>query len=492
MLKMIGASMDLLGHAIGHAHRLSEDVVRDSRRVAETTQELADTASEAAVAIRDAGRATPRTLRIAGEAARLAASYRIHWAAANHMTEEAAQARLNQVHAANAARITAACQELGGGVLKLGQLLSCRADLLPRVWTDQLGTLTDQATPECFDAILAALQAELDPVQMAQFAHIDPEPLGAASLAQVHAATLLDGRDVAIKVQRPGIEDVVKMDARALVLAAPALEGVLPGIDAVTIAREVSKSLVDELDFKAEAVAMDEMAGHFAENKRLLVPRSLPELSNARVLTMTRATGQRLTDWLDTATDDQKNAFFETLIDSFAAQVLRYGLVHADPHPGNFLVTPDNHLVMLDFGAVQRYTPQQRKAWAELMGAILTRDFMRVAELLETLGFRSTGDDPDALVSSARLMLAAFQEELGGDLSQIDPRAQMEAMMHIARSNPIAVPGEFVMLGRVFAALGGLVMAHKPQVNLFGLVSVHLAAALSVKPEIEMAAEAAA
>ncbi len=480
-LSVLEASFDLVGHVLGHGEQLTSDVVRDSKAVA---SEAAAFYSATTRGFSDAKRATPRFLRIVSEAGRIAASYRLHESAAPHMSPELRQRRMNRVHAANARRVYGLCIELGGGVLKLGQFLSCRMDLLPDAWVQALSGLQDNVPAQPFTEIAPYVEVELGAPLDTLFATFDPEPLAAASLAQVHAATLLDGTAVAVKVQRPGIDEIIETDIAAIRVAAGMLRGLLPEMDMETITRQLGVSLIEELDFQKEAANALELATCFKDDDRVIVPVPRPALSTGRILTMDRLNGRRITEFLD-AEPGQRDTVLEVLIDCFCAQVLRHGVLHSDPHPGNFLVVDGPkgpRLALLDFGCVQRFPSEVRRAYAGLASAIVSRDFMRVAELLDVMGFQSADDKPDSLITFAQMFLEAFSEDLAGGLDSIDARAQLEKAMAMARTNPIVrIPQDFVMLGRVFGALGGLLMHYKPKINLFLILAPHLSHAMSTR-----------
>lgn len=482
-IDIFNATIDMVGNLIGRSYRLKSDVVRDSRAVARESAALYRAAVGAGRAVVDASRATPRFARIMSEVLWLAGAYRLHAAAARHMPADVAAERLNGVHRNCAERMYRLCIELGGGVLKVGQLLSARMDLLPMSWIEPLARLQDRVPAEPLEDVQHVIEEALGAPVSELFASIERQPLAAASLAQVHAARLHDGTEVVVKVQRPDIDAVVAIDAQALQVAASTLRQLIPKVDVETVVREVCSALVRELDFGAEAIHMTEFAVCFAADDRVIVPRVIPELTARRVLTMTRVEGARLTDWLNDAAQTDRAALdtlLGTMVDLFCAQVLTHGLVHADPHPGNFMVCPGPRLAFLDFGCVQRYTAEQRTAWAQLTSAILSGNAERIATDLETLGFVS--NDRAALVEMAGLVLESFREELGGDLSQIDARAQLERFMELVQDSPVvAIPPGFVMLGRVLATLGGLVLHYEPRINLFLLVAPHLSHALTAQ-----------
>ncbi len=463
----------LVGRLGARLDAISLDLARDVGEVARDARALAESAREQATAIK---RATPRAARLAQVAAAILARHR--WlrlqAAARHgrVGGPAAAGLSADDHRDLARRVTAAAAELRGGIAKLGQIASCRPDLIGPIWATELATLQDDVPPVEASAIRARIEAELGAPVDQLFATFDDAPIAAASLAQVHAATLDDGTRVVVKVQVPGIEGVIEADIAALRVIAGAL-GDVPGLDLPTLVAELGRALAVELDYEAEAEAMWSFA------TSAVVPVLVESRSTRRVLTMTRIEGERLIPALDRlgASDpDARDAVFATLVSEIAAQVLVRGRVHADPHPGNFLVTSDGRLAILDFGCMLTLDKSERAAYARLVLAIAGGDRAAVVRELATLGF--TADDPHQLAELATSMVGAMRPDTA--VSEIDWQVAFADQIAAARGlGGLSIPRSFVLLGRVLATVAGLLATYKPRIQLHPLIASSLAQAIA-------------
>jgi len=462
---------------LGRIDKLIDDVARDSRRIARDSQELYDAVADQMRGAQDAVRATPRFARIVSEMTALSVRYRMHRIRREAAGRPYEGPALDALHADCAARLRDMCLELRGGVLKLGQFISGRVDLLPAPYIEALAQLQDRVPPVDTALILERIETELGRPVDEVFQTFCPEPLAAASLAQVHAATLHDGTAVAVKVQVPGVEDAVSVDLAAMRASLEALRDILPPTDYDTVASELSRAVTAELDFRAEASNARGFRDRFADSDDVLVPKVFDELSTERVLTMELVEGRRLTDFLDDADDDQRDALMTTLVRAFCAQVVEHGIFHGDPHPGNFLVAPGPRLAMLDFGSAPQLSPERRRLYAELATTVFARQTERIGELLSELGFATRSGSMESLTALADQLLAQLGP-LAGELGAIDPRAELARGMAALRDDPVVrVPEDFVLLGRLFGSLGGLVLRYPTRTSLFAVLAPYLARA---------------
>lgn len=479
--------------------KLIADLKADSQRIVDQSAALGDALSGAITArgealsgalaarwapLAQAARATPRAARLVGEAGILYAAYRWHDIRTAGLSEEAQRAERDALDRRSAERLYKACIELRGAVLKLGQFASTRRDLLPPAYVEALSRLQDQVPPVPFDRIAERVQAELGAPIEELFASFDAEPIAAASLAQVHGAVLPDGTKVAVKVQVPDVEELVEGDLSLFSLLASSFGDLAPGLDLVTVAAELGRSVREELDYRLEAERSRRMAEDLAGDQAVLVPRVHDRFSSARVLTLDRIEGEKLIDFLDRARQEGNEAgrdrVLAALVGSYTGQILGRGRFQADPHPGNFLVCPDQRLALLDFGAIRELDEGERQAYVALTGAVIARDRKRAADLLEKLGFAvREGADPEALHRFADLFLDAFRPDPDRPLADLDPRAAFDEALALGRKSPILIPHHFVQIGRVLAAIAGLLLAYRPRIDLWPLIAPHVASIAS-------------
>jgi ubiquinone biosynthesis protein len=472
---VVAAVGDLVKHVVMHANRLAEGVARDAGEVARDAEAFGAAAVVQWEGLREGARATPRLARVLGQGARILALWRWHRMRALARGEDAVDNPA--IHRALAIAVREACVDLRGGILKIGQLASCRPDLLPQAWIEELSQLQDRVPAVPTEDIVAAIERELGAVVLDKFTTFDTESLAAASLAQVHAATI-GKQPVVVKVQVPGIADVIDADIGALRVLSRLAGDLVPGVDLAPIVTELAKALTEELDYRAEAVnLMDFKAAAKASGDPVVVPAPVLYLSTERVLVMERIAGERLTDALERAEPAARDKICATIVSSVARQVFVHGVVHADPHPGNFLVTPEGEVAVLDFGCVLRLDADARRAWGRLFAALVGRDHARAAHELAALGFEA--DDPEDLLKMGATIIDAMRPDMNA--AEIDWNAQLaqftDTLAAAGRSGTtMRVPRSFVLLARVLGTLAGLLVRYRPNLQPFALIAPYVIA----------------
>jgi len=437
---------------------------------------------------------TVRLVSIGWTLTKIATSYRLHLTRAAFVTRSRAAAMLERLHAKNAQRFTDLSVSHGGGFLKVGQLLSSRPDLLPQAWIEALSTLQDEVPAEDEDRIVALLEEELGAALEDAFLHFERTPIASASIGQVHRAVLDDETVVAVKVQRPCIDAVIELDMQILMSFLEAMKTSLPPADYETIVKEVRASISEEVDYHAERAHTFAVGDYLGTLKGVRAPKPIGSHQSKRVLVTELIGGEKITTVLDRladardAGDESAHAelsrLLNKLIEAYARQILELGRFQADPHPGNLLVEPDQTLVILDFGCTKIIEADARRAYAKLLQAFFVQDTNRVTELLHELGFRTRSGRPDTLLWFAELMLDKLRTEgstLVTGLTKAEMIDEWIRLLKAAEQDPVVhIPDHFVMIGRVFAALGGLVMHYRPTVDLQRIMLPAVLAASSV------------
>ncbi|GAA5128472.1 ABC1 kinase family protein [Alloalcanivorax gelatiniphagus] len=417
---------------------------------------------------------------------RVLASYRLWGTRSAFLPSSMRQSALDALHRKNARRFRKTSLEQGGAFLKIGQILSSRPDLLPAAWVEELAQLQDQARPESFEAVRAVIEAEFDAPLEQLFEQFDPEPLAAASIGQVHRARLPDGRQVAVKVQRPGLDDVIELDLSLLKIFIDSVRGALPPMDFDTIIGEIQRTVRDELDYRGEARAMRQVRAALDGKDAVTVPATVDHLCSRRVLTSEFIDGRKLTTVLDEyrqqGRDEAIAATLHTLLDAWFHQVLVGGVFQADPHPGNLLVEPSGRLVVLDFGCTMTLPEPFRRGYLRVLQASIVGERQVIAETLNELGFVTRSGEPDTLLAFTDALLDQLRDGLltaGNDGSQWpgpeQVMAQVRDLLIRMGDDPVEkIPAEFVMLARVFGTLGGLFLHYQPRVDMARLVLAYL------------------
>jgi ubiquinone biosynthesis protein len=345
-------------------------------------------------------------------------------------------------------------EDSGGILVKFGQIASTRTDLLPAALTEELAGLRSSAPGLPPDVVRRRIEAELGAPVEYLFASFDPLPLAAASIGVTHRATLADGRRVIVKVQRPGIEDLVERDARVLLWAARRLEAsraALASLRITDLAQELIDSVRLELDFTREQTSNATMRANRAEDPGMRFPEVLPAMTTRRVLVMEEVDGPPVSDAnaLDAAARSREE-MADNLLGSFLAQTLVDGLFHADPHPGNVLVDSSGDLWLIDYGAVGIIDPITLEGLQLLAAGFMQRDASMMARAVRRMvGTRGTLLDMAAVETDMAAILGRFAGGAG-----LDPGVLAAVADCLAR-NDVPAPRALTLLARAALTLVG-------------------------------------
>jgi len=367
-------------------------------------------------------------------------------------------------------RLRMALEELGPTFVKLGQVLSTRPDLLPPAYIAELARLQDTVPPAPWEPVRAQLEAELGAPVEEVFATLDPEPIAAASLAQVHAATLPDGAEVVVKVQRPDIEATINVDLDILADVARLLQTRTPLgelYDLPGIVEEFAATLRAELDFYREGHNADRFRANFADEPYLYIPKVYWEYTTRRVLVMERIRGIKIDDIaaLDAAGYDRYRIGLHAAR-MVIKEVLEDGFFHADPHPGNFFVMPGEVIGAMDFGMVGYLSRRTRTDLVRLYIAAVQLDEEAVVDQLVRMGVVGGAVDRIGLQHDIGRLLRKYA---GLPLKAIRARDVVEEAMPIAFRHHLRLPSELWLLGKTLGMMEGVGLKLVPDFDMFAV-----------------------
>ncbi|MBV8479445.1 MAG: AarF/ABC1/UbiB kinase family protein [Actinobacteria bacterium] len=360
----------------------------------------------------------------------------------------------------------AALEQLGPTFIKLGQLLSSRPDLLPDVYVEELSALVDSVPPVPFAEIEQVIAADLDEDA---FVWIDPVPLATASIAQTHRALTVTGREVVVKVRRPGIVDQIELDLGVLRAGARLVAGhseTARLLQLETLVDELEVHLRAEMDFLEEANNTELIAEVLEGYQRLTVPEVIRPCVSERILVLEWIDGERVaaSSAIDPALGQElAQEFFK----AYVHQVVVEGLFHADPHSGNVLLTPDGRLALLDFGLLGRLDDDTRQGLSLLLLAIAQNRADDVAELVMSLSLVGVDADRALFVQEVRRILPRVHWRR---LSGISAGRSLAELQQLAVRHRIVLPTTFALVGKTLAQADSIARTLDPELDPFGLV----------------------
>jgi ubiquinone biosynthesis protein len=398
-----------------------------------------------------------RTTTVGRLAARLYLLYKLpEWGRRLRGLPKATDAELAPRHAVAADAILATSLRMRGVIIKMCQAIATRADVFPPEFVERLKECHDAVPPKPFAVVRAAVERELGKPLDAVFAEFAETPIASASLAQVHAARLLDGTEVAVKVQYPDIEDIVRTDLRNMERACRVYEWVDPQpLELLPLLKELTTHVGFELDMEREARSADRVRTMFADDPHVIVPRIHHELSTRRLLVMERVRGIKITEKeaIEAAGLDPADVV-QDLMRVYVQMVLAAGFFQADPHPGNLMVTPDRKLILLDFGLSKELPEGYGLGLFELMFSMMTLNESAMVRAFQELGFETKTGDTNTFLLIARRMLS--RSETGAFEGEFTEEMTDELFQAIREDPVVRVPSDFVLVGRVFAFLSGI------------------------------------
>jgi len=358
-------------------------------------------------------------------------------------------------------------EELGLMFLKFGQVLAMRRDLLPDAYIDELELLHDQLPAMDFEAVRVIVEADLGAPMAEVFASFSETSIAAATIAQVHEATLLDGRHVAVKVQRPGLETMIATDIAALNFLVALGERFFPrlrALDLPVVVREFSDSLKRETDFNREADSIRHFRGTLADMPDLWIPDVVTEHSVGRVLTMDFVDGDRVDLYAKQHPDAMPKAI-NTLVRLMLQTIFEGGLFHADPHPGNVFILPDGRLSLLDFGMTGELDEPMRESLTHLLEAVVNKDSRTATDAYIEMAIGSEKINRAGLMLDMKVVLREIYRQELADVSIGDA---FDSLLRAGSRHGVHNPSEFFLLTRAFIIMESMIRQLDPHHNYLG------------------------
>ncbi|MBE9473049.1 MAG: AarF/ABC1/UbiB kinase family protein [Chloroflexi bacterium] len=367
-------------------------------------------------------------------------------------------------------RVRLVLEELGPTFIKLGQVLSTRPDLIPPAYITELAKLQDTVPPAEWEPVRAQIEAELGAPLEKLFTTFDPTPIAAASLAQVHTATLPDGSDVVVKVQRPNIEATIETDLEILFDLARLLQARTPLgelYDLPEIAEDFATTLQAELDYRREGRNADRFRANFADEHYLHIPQIYWDYTTHRVLILERISGIKIDDIeaLDAVGYDRPRIALHT-IRMIVKEVLEDGFFHADPHPGNFVVMPGEVIGAMDFGMVGHLGRREKDELIRLYIAAIQLDDEGLVDQLIHMGAAAGQVDRAGLQRDVARMLHKYQ---GLPLEAINTSEVIEESMSLAFRHHLHMPSEYWLLAKTLGMMEGVGLKLDPGFDVFAV-----------------------
>ncbi len=373
----------------------------------------------------------------------------------------------------NAEKVVKVLGRLKGASMKVGQILSADPDLVPAQFSNVLSSLQKSAPPMTYVTVKEQIESSLQQPIEAIFSFFDPDPIGAASIGQVHRGTLKTGEDVAVKVQYPGIVSSIESDLKNLGTLLTLGRAVVNKKRLDEWLEEVERAVLEEADYTIEAKNLERACEVFEGKGGLRVPKPYPEWTREAVLTMEYIEGEKLDEALaELGPGPQRDSIFERFIMLYVWMFHEVCEMHADPHPGNFLLDKDDNLVVLDFGCVKHFEQAFTDGVLKILDAVWENDDNRAAGLYQELGFGKEGANPNIFDAKLirqyhELILEPFlkDEPFAFGRWRVTAKAERFALRH-PKILKLAPPADTLLYFRVLSGIKGLFMKLDAELNI--------------------------
>lgn len=378
------------------------------------------------------------------------------------------ESRLKALHRKNAIFFREKALELKGILIKAGQFMSSRVDILPDEYTSELSLLQDSVPPHDYEGIKKRIIEELGAPPEDIFMKFNTKPIAAASLGQVHEAFLKDGRKVAVKIQYPEIEKVIETDIRTLKTVIKLIRGRFGRINFDMLHEEFSRILRAELNYIEEGKNAERFGLNFEGDERVIFPKVYWEYTTKHVLTLEFVEGIKITEYDTLRASGIDTKEVATLLgEVYSRMIYLHGFFHGDPHPGNIHVQPGPKLVFVDFGIVQAIPERIKRELRRFANAIVERDPESAVESLRRMGFILEGADYRSLIDLAQSLMDKYRDITPKELKELTIEhiyKEIENIINIL--DFIQIPNNFILLGRTIGILNGISSGLNPDVNI--------------------------
>lgn len=360
------------------------------------------------------------------------------------LDSEESRRLLSAAHTESAKKICELCKENGAIWVKFGQFLSCRPDVLPLEYIMELQTLQNSAAPVSFESLHPTILENWGPDWDKNFSAFNVVPVATASVAQVHRATLKDGTDVAVKFQLPDVRDLFEQDSLVFRSIATMIAPLIKEIDIKQVTDQLIDLTIEELDFRTEANNLRLFREH-PHVSGIRVPNYVSGLCSENILVTEWINGVRLTDFIE-SNPEKASVVLTKLLHSFIQQVTQFGIYHADPHPGNFLIDEDQNIAILDYGALATLTKDEAKHYGQLLLGLMGMNVPALGDLFLNAGFVCENQQVFAEISDYFVSDDRRLKSVSDRLADV-----LEAL----RKNKVEIPDSFIAMARVIISIGG-------------------------------------
>jgi predicted unusual protein kinase regulating ubiquinone biosynthesis (AarF/ABC1/UbiB family) len=389
-----------------------------------------------------------------------------------------ARERMSKRHRKRAKEFCQKALVMGGVLIKLGQFLGTRVDVMPTEYIEELESLQDMVPPAPFEEVKAIVEKEFNKPINEVFLEFSHEAKASASLAQVYKAVLPDGTKVAVKVQRPDIEKLTDID---LATFAYLMEGVArftnfgKNVDLKSLVDQFAKTTGDELDFIREGYNAEQFYINFKDSDIIYIPKVYWSHTTAKVLTLEYIDAIKINDYetLENRGISRSEVASE-VVQSYLKQVLEYGFFHADPHPGNLFVVEGPEITFVDFGMVGEITPEMKQYLKDVVVGIALRDVEKIIQGFVSLGFLRRTSNLYSVKRAIAWTIDNYSRLTSKTVTFEDIEEINEDIKNIMREQPFTIPTEFAFLGRALGTLHGLATGLDPEFDMIKTVSPYV------------------